>query len=172
MRVVIIFFLTLCFSFSRASDHVDTDIYLNSINSSTAQNVETSQQINSTNTSQGFTISKNSDLRKSKVNFLIVESEEEDHVFATKYILLTNYLSALSFAFNSNYSYSYLKASLPFYTQLSNKSSYKYITQRSLRIWSKIFISCYRCNFKHLAGEYSFIPILLVLNFSSQSSDC
>lgn len=134
MRVVIIFFLTLCFSLSRVSDYVDTDVFQNRITSSTAQDVETAQQAKFTNTSQALTLTNNTDLRKNKEYFLIVENVEEDHVFATKYILLVHYLSTLSFAFNSNYFCTYAKASLPYYTQLSNNSSYKYITQRALRI--------------------------------------
>lgn len=134
MRVVIVFFLTLCFSLSRVSDYVDTDVFQNRISSSTAQDVETTQQAKFTNKSQVLAVTKDTDLRKNKEYFLIVENIEEDHVFATKYILLVHYFSTLSFAFNSNYSCSYTKASLPYYTQLSNSSSYKYITQRALRI--------------------------------------
>ena len=134
MRIVVIFFLFLCFSLSGMYDYVHLDAYQNRISYSPAQNIEKTQQAKFTNAYRDFTVTKNTSLGKEKEHFVIVEDEEEDHVSARKYVLLVRYFTTLSLAFNFNYSLSIFKDSLPFCTHLSYSSSYKYITQRVLRI--------------------------------------
>lgn len=134
MRIVVIFFLFLCFSLSGVYDSVHLDACQNRISYLPAQNIEKTQQAKFTNAYKDFTVTKNTSLGKEKEHFVIVEDEEEDHVSARKYVLLVRYFTTLSLAFNFNYSLSIFKDSLPFCTHLSYSSSHKYITQRVLRI--------------------------------------
>lgn len=134
MRIAVIFFLFLCFSLSGVNDYVHLDAYQNRISYSQVQNIKKTQQAKFTNANKDFTVPKYTSLGKEKEHLLINNEEEEDYVSARKYVLLVRYFTTLSLTFNFNYSLSIFKDSLPFCTHLSYSSSYKYITQRVLRI--------------------------------------
>ena len=62
------------------------------------------------------------------------DNDEDDHFSARKYVLLVKCFVALSFAFLFSYLYNSIKDRLPHCGHLAYSSSYKYITQRVLRI--------------------------------------
>lgn len=131
MRVAVIFFLFLCFSFlgrynffypkaSHSRIHIASTLgFLKTTYSELFHSSENQ-------------IRKNKIPGKGKDHFLIIE-DEEDHVFVRKIVLSTQYFITLSLFFGLISVIKYFKIGLPFCRQVSN-SSYKYILQRVLRI--------------------------------------
>lgn len=165
MRFVVIFSLFLCVFLSGMYDHVHFDAHQNRISYSAAHNIENTQEAKFTYANKDLYVTNNTSLGKEDEHFVVNEYEEEDHVSARKYVLLVRYLTTHFLTSNFNNSLIIFKESLPFCTHLSYSSSYKYITQRVLRIWSTINISSRSCDQTHRADGYWFIPIFPVILF-------
>jgi hypothetical protein len=131
MRVVI-FFLYMCFLVLSGDDQVYTGTSHNSIGYSPAQSIEKAQLVGSANGYQDCTVTKNTGSQEEKEYLISVDVEEEDanNYFARKYRLLTQCCLIPSHTFILSYPYNCFKDRLPFSSHLS----YKYLTQRVLRI--------------------------------------
>lgn len=131
MRVTVLFFLFLCFSFLGSTDYLYSSPNHSGIyNPSTSSfNKTTHSVLLKIATTQ---IDKNTGLGSDENNFVITE-DEEDHVFDRRIVFVTQYFATLSPSLGLISSIKYFKIALPFCSHLSN-SSFKYILQRVLRI--------------------------------------
>ncbi|SFE98663.1 hypothetical protein SAMN05518672_113165 [Chitinophaga sp. CF118] len=120
MRVAV-FFICLCILLLRGYDYMYAGSHHNII---PAQNIE------KTHTSQDYAVIKDAGSDKEEEYFFSDEVEDEDSLFARKYKLLGKYYFIFSYLFILRYLYSCSKAPLIFCSPLS----YKYITQKTLRI--------------------------------------
>ncbi|HJU46229.1 MAG TPA: hypothetical protein VJ647_05550 [Chitinophagaceae bacterium] len=125
-----IFFVCLCTFLSGGREYI-CSIAQNSHYFSSAQHIRKSEQPEFTGNSQNYSIIKNVNPEKERTYLFTDDVEEEDtnDVFARKYKLLVQSFLTLSLLVLS-YLYGRSKAPRPFFSFLS----YKYITQRVLRI--------------------------------------
>lgn len=130
---VFVFFIYLCCLMSLGYDYFHTTGTLHrTMCYYQAQNIEKKQQANAINTNQSYTFIQDIHPNKEE-EFLIsdnVEDEDANDLFARKYKLLTRYYLTASNTFSISNFYGGFKEHPPFYSHLS----YKYITQRTLRI--------------------------------------
>jgi hypothetical protein len=125
MRIVVLFFLTLCFFISGLSGHTQAETY---------QNRKIARTIKFINPKSQSLIAKSEGIIDDHIDLINVEDDEDDFVSARKYVLLGNYFATLVSSFISS------DPSTPIinkaaYCQYSfNISSYKYLTLRVLRI--------------------------------------
>lgn len=131
MRITVVFFLFLCFSFLGGSN------YLYSSPNHAGAHHSSASGLNKTIYSELFNkatsqIGKHTGLDIEENHFIITE-DEEDHVFDRKLVLITQYFATLSPSFGLISITKYFKVSLPSCSHLNN-STFKYILQRVLRI--------------------------------------
>lgn len=133
MRVAVAFFLFLCLLLVKGH----SDLYAKQNNSYPAgASITTSPRVKFGNTTHEFPFFKYNSLTEKKEDFLRVETEddEEDSLFARKYVLLVSFFTAFVSTSVLDCFYSYFNNRLPFCSHFSYTSSYKYILQRVLRI--------------------------------------
>lgn len=129
MRVAV-FLVFVCLLMLRGYDSIYAGTHHISLSRTPAQYLENKQQVKSTwqhHTVTGVTSPDEEE------EFLIsddIEDEDVNNVFVRKYKLLARYNLALSYLFILSYLYKCLKAPSFFW----GHSSYKYITQKVLRI--------------------------------------
>jgi|GEM_PF-672828 len=145
MKVVIVFFLSLCFLLLKGHTDVYADVqhhspgysivYHDSFSYAPAQYIEKKQQAQLENIDRNFPVIKDNSLNDKKEEFVsLEEDDDDDSVFSRKYVLLAKYFITLTYASILICFYNYFKNRLPFCRHLSYSSSYKYILQRVLRL--------------------------------------
>lgn len=136
MRIVVVFALFLFFLLFGSYHDVRAEAITRASNYSSASIITGVSHERSVNTYQDLPLIKSNGFIEKKDDFTRVENEdeEEDVVFARKYILLTKYFVTLACVSVFSYFYNYIKNRLPFCRHFSYTSSYKYILQRVLRI--------------------------------------
>lgn len=134
MRVLYLFFIFLCFLLLGSCNYAYAGANHHNTGYSVVQNIEKRQQIKFANTNQDYLIIKNGSLSDDDDYLIDVEDEDENVVFASKYVILTKCFLALSHTLILNYLYSPFKDRLLVCRRLIYTSSYKYILQRTLRI--------------------------------------
>ncbi|RYE29148.1 MAG: hypothetical protein EOP42_15050 [Sphingobacteriaceae bacterium] len=95
---------------------------------------EKTHQLKSVNQNQEHTLIKSAAAGEDEDFFVEDDNEDENTVFARKYVLQTSYFLIVSFTFILYFFYSRFKYRLPFCVHLSQIYSHKYLTYRALII--------------------------------------
>lgn len=132
MRVTVVFFLFLCFSFLGSTSYFFSSPNHSITNQSSASSINKTTHRELLNTVATSQLNKHTELVIEENHFVITE-DEEDHVSDRKLVLTTQFFASLSPYFGLTSIIKYFKVSLPFCSHLSN-SPFKYILQRVLRI--------------------------------------
>lgn len=134
MKTVILFCLSLFFLLLGGHNYAHARAQHNTVASTPTQNIEKPQQTKLINTNQDLPVIKNNTLSEKREDFVSIEDEDDDSVFARKSVLPTKYFITLAYVTTLISPNSYVKNRLPFCKHLSYTSSYKYILQRVLKI--------------------------------------
>lgn len=132
MRTLLLILLSVCFLLFGASKYVYSSNHYSASYSLPVLNVENAQESAVETTNHGHTIANKSGLDKDFEYLISLEESEEDTSLARKYTSPANYF--IFYAFILSYLFSSFKYRLLFCEHLSYISSYKYLTQRVLRI--------------------------------------
>jgi hypothetical protein len=131
MRAVYLFFVSLCFLLLSGPNYAHTAAHSNRYASSSevkAKNIKFTIRDNSHPLFKLATVSEEKE-------FLITDEDDDEHDLSVgKYPLLAKYSFLFTFTFFLGYLYSCIKDRLPICAHLSYINSYKYISQRVLRI--------------------------------------
>jgi hypothetical protein len=126
MRVLVLFFFSLCFFVLRADAHQNRICY-------SFLSIEKQQQAKSAKIDQEVSVVA-CESKLDETDYLIdVDDEEEEFAFARKYILVTTYFSISELSPPNDF-YSYKSGDLPFCEHLGILASDKYLRQRTLRL--------------------------------------
>jgi len=134
MRVIIVFFVSLCFLLLGSHHHAHAQIAHSKSNYSAARHPGGKLQISSEISNQNSPVVKSNSLAEKKEGFLSIEDEDEELSSGRKQVLLANYFITLACISVLIHFYNYFKNRLPFCKHLPHTSSCKYLLQRALRI--------------------------------------
>lgn len=132
-RLLINFFLSLCFFLFKGHGHLYADTDQDNLYRSLQQHSESTVQIKVFDTrNQHPLISNAPSSGKKKEKIKATEVEEEESFSARKHLQISHYFCLSSQEPTSNYSY--LKNPLPFCNHFSYSSSDKFIVHRVIRV--------------------------------------
>ncbi|RVU00125.1 hypothetical protein EOD41_14290 [Mucilaginibacter limnophilus] len=134
MRAGVIFILSLCFLLLRGYNYTYARVHHDKLSYSPAPDVTRTQKVTPVDISKATTVKKSSKLNTDKDFIFNIEDDDDNFVFARKYVLLANWVSILSCIFLLSIRPEHLKERLPFGRYLSGNSSPKYIVQRVIRL--------------------------------------
>lgn len=129
MRIVVLF-VCLCILLLRGYDYIYSGTYHNSIWHTSARAIEKAQQVVFTDKPQQSIKNTHSGAEALYLESDDVEDEDPNSLFARKYRLLARFCLLLSNFFILRYLHKCSRSQLTFFNPLS----YKYITQKALRI--------------------------------------
>jgi hypothetical protein len=131
MRAVYLFFVSLCFILVSGLTHAHLVAHGNKNISSIKL---TAKYLKFTIRGEDHPLVRAATVSEEK-QFLITDEDDDEHdLSASKYTLLAKYSLLFTFTFFLAYLYSCIKDRLPACAHLSHINSYKYISQRVLRI--------------------------------------
>ncbi len=134
MKVIAVLFLSLCFFLLKGYDSIYTKLHYDTHHFTVAQEINKKQLLHPEVANLKPLFINNSTFSEKKEDFLSVEDDDEDLVFARKYVLISNFFITLAYVSFFIIFCRHLKSLFPFDRQLLHTSSNKYILQRSLRI--------------------------------------
>ncbi|WP_442589059.1 hypothetical protein ACSBL2_23860 [Pedobacter sp. AW31-3R] len=135
MRAAVVLFLIMFLLVLKGSNSFNAGSHHHKkVSYQPAQTIQKKQQNKSWYANQIFPVIKHDNLTEKKDEFISIADEDEDIVFSRKYVLLTKSHVVLATASVLHHFYSYTRNRLPFCSHFSYTSSYKYITQRVLRL--------------------------------------
>lgn len=127
MRVALIFFLSLFFyvlgsqgSACVSNRHCDTGL--------AAKNIQKAQQVESTNTTRGYLLTKQADTDHQ--NEYVISDRDEDEDITRRHIVPVSHFEAFTCVFNSSHFCNFLADRLSFYKSPAYAGSPKYLVQR------------------------------------------
>jgi hypothetical protein len=135
MRTVYLFILALCFLLF-GSPTFAAGMYNSHATHSTQLRSANPQYRNLLNIDQEHAIVKNAVINEDVEYAANIDDEDENHFRVTvrEHVFLINYFLIFSCAFLLSYLFNLIKGRLQLYGHPAFSSSYKYLTQRSLRI--------------------------------------
>ncbi|MHA4894325.1 hypothetical protein ACXZ1K_06200 [Pedobacter sp. PWIIR3] len=134
MKVIAVFFLSLCFFLTNGYNSVYADLQNGLDNNVSLNTIIPNQHLSPEIANHKSILIKHNRFGEKKEDFLTVEDDDEDLVLARKYVLLTNYFITIAYVSLFLLFCRHLKNHLSIGRHLIHTSSSKYILQRSLRI--------------------------------------
>ncbi|WP_158829225.1 hypothetical protein [Mucilaginibacter lacusdianchii] len=134
MKAAYLFFIALCFLLLRGDSYAYARAHHNALCYSPAQHTDKQNQIKAAVKNQDGTVVTSASSKEVNDYLISVEDDDENTVFARKFMLPAKYFIILSYILVLSTFYTYVKKRLPFCIHLSYIDSCKYLVQRSLRI--------------------------------------